>query len=219
MIKLVLLDFDDTLCLSEESCFHFENTVAESMGFPPMSRFTHKATWGQHLQEAIIDRVPGIDSNEFMKRFEAQVMRATADGTFDSVPLDNLAILDKIKDEGKKIALITSRSLIEIKTIMDVSHPLSSRIDAFYHRDNVTHIKPDPRVFNKALYEFDVMPIECVYVGDTLKDGFAAKNAGIDFIAVLESGLVTRDAFKNSNIAVDFFAEKFTDILPYIQQN
>ena len=219
MIKLVLLDFDDTLCLSEESCFHFENAVALSMGFSPMSRYTHKSTWGQHLQEAIYDRIPGIDGTEFMKRFEAQVEKATAEGTFDSVPPANLAILDKIKDEGKKIALITSRSLIEVKTIMDISHPLSKRIDAFYHRDNVTHIKPDPRVFNKALYEFDVMPIECVYVGDTLKDGFAAKNAGMDFIAVLESGLVTRDTFKNSNIAVDFFAEKFTDILPYIQQN
>ena len=63
------------------------------------------------------------------------------------------------------------------------------------------------------------MPIESVYVGDTLKDGFAAKNAGMDFIAVLESGLVMKKSFLNANILVDYFAEKFTDILPYIQQN
>lgn len=219
MIKLVLLDFDDTLCLSEESCFHFENEVAQSMGFSAMSREVHKSTWGQHLQEAILDRIPGIDSKEFMSRFEARVPQAIKEGRFDSVPPRNLAILETIKDEGKKIALITSRSLIEVKAIMDTSHPLSNKIDAFYHRDNVTHIKPDPRVFNKALYEFDVMPIECVYVGDTLKDGFAAKNAGMDFIAVLESGLVSKDTFKNANITVDYFADKFTDILPYIQQN
>ncbi len=215
----MLLDFDDTLCLSEESCFYFENEVAQSMGFPPMSREIHKQTWGQHLQEAITDRIPGINSIEFMKRFESQVPKAIQEGRFDNVPPHNLAVLETIKDEGKKIALITSRSLIEVQSIMDVSHPLSKRIDAFYHRDNVSHIKPDPRVFNKALFEFDVMPIECVYVGDTLKDGFAAKNAGMDFIAVLESGLVSRDTFKNANIAVDYFAEKFTDILPYIQQN
>lgn len=219
MIKLVLLDFDDTLCLSEESCFHFENDIAKTMGFAPMSRDIHRTTWGQHLQESIIERIPGIDANEFMQRFEKQVPQAIAQGRFDSVPKENLEILEKIKEEGKKIVIITSRSLIEVKAIMDSSHPLSSRIDKFYHRDNLDHMKPDPRVFNKALYEFDVMPIESVYVGDTLKDGFAAKNAGMDFIAVLESGLIPRYAFKNANIQVDYFAEKFTDILPYIQQN
>ena len=219
MIKLVLLDFDDTLCLSEEFCFHFENKVAESMGFKSMERKIHKTTWGQHLQEAIQIRIPGIDSKEFMKRFDALVPQAIADGRFDSVPKQNLATLEKIKENGKKIAIVTSRSFIEVKTIMASTHPLSSIIEKFYHRDNMEHMKPDPRVFNKALYEFDVMPIECVYVGDTLKDGFAAKNAGMDFIAVLESGLVPHYSFLNANIQVDFFADKFTDILPYILQN
>lgn len=219
MIKLVLLDFDDTLCLSEEFCFHFENEIAQSMGFPPQTREVHQATWGQHLQEVISERIPSIDAKEFMKRFEERVPQAITEGRFDSVPQYNLDILDLLKKEGKKIGIITSRSLIEVKSIMDKNHPLSERIDIFYHRDNLDHMKPDPRVFNKALYEFDVMPIECVYVGDTLKDGFAAKNAGMDFIAVMESGLVDKQLFKNANIEVDFFAEKFTDILPYIQQN
>lgn len=219
MIKLVLLDFDDTLCLSEESCFLFENEVAQSMGFAPMNREIHKATWGQHLNEAIQTRIPGINAGEFMKKFDALVPQAIANGKFDFVPPQNLEILEKIKDEGKKIAIITSRSFVEVKTLMDTTHPLSSKIDKFYYKENVEHMKPDPRVFNKALYEFDVMPIECVYVGDTLKDGFAANNSGMDFIAVLESGLVAKESFMNVNIHVDFFAKKFTDILPYILQN
>lgn len=219
MIKLVLLDFDDTLCLSEELCFHFENEIAKTMGFKPMSREVHKSTWGQHLSESITDRIPGINAAEFMKRFEKLVPKAITEKRFDTVPPQNLEVLKKLKEEGKKIAIITSRSLIEVKAIMDTSHPLSGKIDRFYHKDNVEHMKPDPRVFNKALYEFDVMPIECVYVGDTLKDGFAANNSGMDFIAVLESGLVPRESFKNVNIKVDYFAEKFTDILPYILQN
>lgn len=219
MIKLVLLDFDDTLCLSEESCFHFENEVAQSLGYAPMSRQLHKSTWGQHLQEVITERIPGIDPLQFMKQFEERVPLAIAEGKFDYVPPENIKVLELIKDEGKKIGIVSSRSLIELQSIMDKTHPLSSRIDAYYHRDNLEHMKPDPRVFNKVLYEFDVMPIETVYVGDTLKDGFAAKNAGMDFIAVLESVLVSREAFKNANIAVDFFANKFIDILPYIQQN
>lgn len=219
MIKLVLLDFDDTLCLSEEFCFHFENEVAKTMGFKPMSREIHKTTWGQHLNEAICDRIPGIDAKEFMKQFEKLAPQAIAEGRFDTVPKRNIEVLEKIKEEGKKIAIVTSRSYIEIKAMMEPPHPLSGLIDKFYCRDNVDHLKPDPRVFNKALYEFDVMPIECVYVGDTLKDGFAANNSGMDFIAVMESRLVQPYIFKNANIQVDFFADKFTDILPYILQN
>ena len=215
----MLLDFDDTLCLSEEFCFHFENEVAGTMGFKPMNRKIHKTTWGQHLEESIQDRIPGIDAKEFMKRFEKLAPQAITEGRLDFVPKRNLEVLKKIKEDGKKIVIITSRSFIEVKAIMDPSHPLSGKIDKFYHRDNVEHMKPDPRVFNKALYEFDVMPIECVYVGDTLKDGFAANNAGLDFIAMLESGLVPKNLFLNVNIQVDYFAEKFTDILPYILQN
>lgn len=216
MIKVVLLDFDDTLCLSEESCFNFENTIAASMGHKPMSRTIHQITWGQNLHEAIKERIPGIDADEFMKRFEHMVPDAITNGTFDSVPERNLAVLDKLKDAGKKLAIVTSRSYGEVKYLMDKTHPLSSRIDIIFHRENSEHLKPDPRVFNKALYEFDVTPKDCVYVGDTLKDGFAAKEAGLEFIAVLESGLVVKDTFKNVNIPVDFYAEKFTDILPYI---
>jgi HAD superfamily hydrolase (TIGR01549 family) len=219
MIKLVLLDFDDTLCLSEESCFHFENEVARTMGFKPMSRDIHKATWGQHLNEAISSRIPGINADEFMKKFDELVPQAIAEKKFDNIPKKNLEVLRKIKEDGKKIAIVTSRTLVEIKKLMESTHPLSELIDAFYYKESVDHMKPDPRVFNKALYEFDVMPIECVYVGDTLKDGFAANNSGMDFIAVLESGLIPRYSFKNVNIHVDFFAEKFTDILPYILQN
>src|SRR5690348_14756151 len=161
MIKVVLLDFDDTLCMSEESCFHFENEIAKSMGFQPMSRTIHKITWGQNLHEAIKERIPGIDADEFMKRFEQMVPDAIANGTFDNVPERNLEVLDKLKAAGKKLAIITSRSFGEVKYLMDKAHPLSTRIDMIYHRDNLEHLKPDPRVFNKALYEFDVAPKEC----------------------------------------------------------
>ena len=189
------------------------------MGFAPMSREIHKATWGQHLKESIQERIPGINPEKFMNLFGKLAPLAIAAGKFDYVPQHNIDVLKKIKKEGKKIAVVTSRSLIELKSIMDAAHPLSGKVDMFYHRDNLEHMKPDPRVFNKALYEFDIMPIECVYVGDTLKDGFAAKNSGMDFIAVLESGLVPKYAFKNANISVDFFANRFVDILPYILQN
>lgn len=219
MIKLVLLDFDDTICLSEESCFNFENEIAVSMGLKPMDRTIHRITWGQNLKEAIKERIPGINAGEFMRRFDKMLPEAIKSGRMDAIPERNLAVLDKLKADGKKIAVVTSRSYIEVKPMISLDHPLGTRIDAFYHRDNSEHLKPDPRVFNKALYEFDVTPQETVYVGNALKDGFAAKGADLYFVAVLESELVSKQAFANVNIEVDAYADKFTDALDFILQH
>ena len=156
---------------------------------------------------------------EFMRRFDKMLPEAIQSGRMDMVADKNLKVLDQLKAAGKKLAVVTSRSYIEVKPMISLDHPLGTRIDAFYHRDNSEHLKPDPRVFNKPLYEFDITPQEAVYVGDSLKDGFAAKGAGLAFVAVLESGLVNKQAFANVNIAVDHYADNFEDCLNFILQH
>lgn len=214
MINVVLLDFDDTLCLSEEACFHLENDVAQGMGHAPMTREIHKKTWGKPTQDIINKRVPGINVKEFVIKMEKRMSEYVDNNKFDRIPERNLSILDSLRQKKKKVAILTSRSLSEAKHLLHSNHPLTKRIDAFYHRDNLDYLKPDPRVFNDALYQFDALPQECVYVGDSITDAQAAKKAGLHFIAVMESGLRSKNDFQNEH--VDFFAEKFTDILPYI---
>jgi len=41
VIKAVVIDLDDTLCLTEEACFDMENEVLVKMGLKPMSRDIH----------------------------------------------------------------------------------------------------------------------------------------------------------------------------------
>ncbi len=217
MIKVVIFDFDDTLCLTEEACFILENKIAEEMGFPPMTRKTHQKNWGKFLGDAIVERIPGIDPVEFLKRQEAFFSQYMSESGFDSVSAANLDVLDELKKAGKKLAILTNRSLAEAKHLMHEDHPLTKRLDFFYYKDILDYHKPDPRAFNQALKFFDVTPEECVYVGDSLGDGHAAKNAGMHFIAVLESGIRTKKDF--IDIPEDYFAKKFTDILPYILAN
>lgn len=68
MIKLVALDFDDTLAMTEEATFQMENETARRMGYPPMTREAHKKNWGKPLEEAIVERFPGINPEEFMRK-------------------------------------------------------------------------------------------------------------------------------------------------------
>ena len=62
MIELIILDFDDTLCLTEKSSYELENLIAQKIGFPPITRETHIKNWGKVLEEAIIERFPGINA-------------------------------------------------------------------------------------------------------------------------------------------------------------
>lgn len=214
MIKLVILDFDDTLCLTEEACFHLENNVSMEMGFTPMSREKHKSNWGKPLAAAIVERIPGIDADEFMKRIGKVMEKYAEEGKQDPIAEENLHVLDTLRETGKKIAILTSRSFPEVRHLLHEAHPLSTRVEAFYHKDNSQFYKPDPRAFDQAISHFKILPEETVYVGDSVSDAEAANGAGLHFIAVLESELRTREDFKGQK--VDFFAQKFTDILPYI---
>lgn len=97
-----------------------------------------------------------------------------------------------------------------------LTEKLISKIDAFYHKDNTEYMKPNPKVYDKTLQFFNVLPHEAVYIGDSLGDAISAKGAGLHFIALLESELRTKDDFKS--VAVDYFAAKFENILNYITE-
>lgn len=216
MIKLVLIDFDDTLCLTEEACFTLENSVAQKMGFPPMTREVHFSTWGQPLGEAILERVPGIDAELFMKEVEKALPEFIENGKLDAITDVNLETLNAIRRKGIKTAILTSRTFIEVRHLLDENHPLSPMIDAFFHKDNNEFAKPDPRAFDKPLRDFGLEPVEVVYVGDSIGDAVSAKEAGLHFIALLESELRSKEDFKS--LSVDYIAYKFQDIIKYIDE-
>lgn len=216
MIRLVVIDFDDTLSLTEEAFFHIENHIAEKMGFDPMTRSAHQKNWGLPVKKAIIERVPGISADKFMEIHSQVLPEFLRQGKVDIVNEENLEILKKMRQMGKHLAILTSRTFNEVKHLLDKNHHMNKYIEKIYYMDTIEFHKPDPRAFNQLLKDFSVAPEETVYIGDSLSDGISAKGAGIHFIALLESGLRKKDDFRS--ISVDFFAEKFTEVLDYIKK-
>lgn len=211
MIKLVAIDFDDTLSLTEQATFAIENETAALMGFPPMSHEAHLKNWGKPLEQAIVERIPGIDPKEFMHKVIEIHQRYIAEGKADIITSENVAFLDHIQ---QSLAILTSRTLPEIKHLLHKNHVLHARIEKFYHKDNSLFVKPDPRVFDQILKDFSVQPDEAVYLGDSIGDAMSAKGAGLHFIAVLESGIRTKEDF--NDYPVDFFATTLPEALTYI---
>lgn len=214
MIKLVILDFDDTLSMTEEACFLIESEAVARLGYAQMTREAHLKNWGLPLDQAILERVPGINVNDFLAKVEEVRAEFIKENKADLISNENMQFLDTLKSNGKRLAILTSRSLPESIHLLQKEHALNKKIEKFYHKDNSIFIKPNPRVFEKILKDFGVMPNESIYVGDTVEDGICAKSAGLHFIAVLESGLRKKEDF--NSIVVDFFATTLPEAFSYI---
>lgn len=191
-----------------------ENYIANKMGHMPMARDTHKKNWGKPIKEAIAQRIPGIDVEKFMELHRSLLSGFVEAGKLDVISDNNIKILEALKNNGKKLAILTSRAFHEVEHLLDENHRMNRLIEKFYHSGNSKFLKPDPRVFDEILGDFGVAPQEAVYVGDSLSDGISAKGANLYFIASLESGLRSKKDF--DSIKVDFFANKFEEITGFI---
>jgi phosphoglycolate phosphatase-like HAD superfamily hydrolase len=206
MIKLVIFDFDDTLCLTEPGCFELENTVAAHLGLPRMERETHLRTWGKPLEEVLPIRFPGVDVERFMAQFKTLIPGFVAQGLIDSIPEKNLDMLDRLRRMGRGIAVLTSRLKFECGHLLAPGGCLEGRIDRFYFKESYRYTKPDPRVFLGVLEDFDLLSHEAVYVGDSPGDAACAKGAGLNFFACLESGCRSTESFPD-DLVDDFLVD------------
>ena len=210
----MVLDVDDTLCLTEAACFELENSVLQSMGRSPMTREVHQASWGLPLHEAIALRSPGIDLTAFAAAYEPLLAEAVRDGRLDVIADENLAAIDRLVAAGLQVMLLTSRTLTEVAHFLADDHALADRVTAVFHADNISHLKPDPRAFDALFAAHEIEPSGCVYVGDSPGDAAASIGAGMRFIACLQSAVRTRDDF--APYRVDAFVDTFPDIVDVV---
>lgn len=166
--------------------------------------------------DAILTRSPGVDVEAFKAAYHPAITEFIADGRLDKIPEENYQALDQLLALGKLVMLLTSRTHGEFKHMLEPDHLLASRVTAFYYRDNMQYHKPDPRAFDELLQAHGLSPEQCVYVGDSPSDAQASNEAGLNFIASLESGIRQRQDFDNYN--VDAFIARFPDVVGAVTQ-
>jgi HAD superfamily hydrolase (TIGR01549 family) len=90
-------------------------------------------------------------------------------------------VLQRLKADGKKLALITASDKVVIDAVL-AHHNLENMFDLLVTADDVGKHKPDPEGLFLAMQHFNVAKDRAVMLGDSDKDLGAAKNAGIDSI-------------------------------------
>lgn len=182
--KAVLFDYDDTLVQTRQCKYRALRALA--------SRH-----YKLELTEADIDRHWGIAYKELFRALFGAVEPDLAlaisryealDGEFSMVAYpDTLRTLTALADRGL-IGVVTAagRSIVE-RQMRQLDFPLA-RLAVLQTAEDTPHHKPDPRVFEPAtaaLAQLGVELSQTAYVGDSLKDFQAARDAGMRFVGVL----------------------------------
>ena len=126
VVAAVVLDVDDTLCLTEAVCFELENHVLSAIGRDPMTRRVHLSTWGMPLRDAMLVRSPGLEIETFMAAYEPVLGEYAADGRLDTIAPENLDAIDRLVGAGIDVMLLTSRTEREVAHLLAADHSCST---------------------------------------------------------------------------------------------
>lgn len=198
MLKAIIFDFDYTLGDSTNGIALSINYALEQLGYAARNMEEIKRTVGLSLKETFFALTANDNSEkaeEFTKLFKIKA---------DSVMVDNTElypgvkeVLQKLKENGYKIAIVTTKYHYRIEQILD-KFDANALIDMIVGAEDVKIEKPDPEGLLWTIEHLELAKDEVLYVGDSLVDAKTAENANVNFAAVL-TGTTTKEDFENYN--------------------
>ena len=189
MIKAVIFDVDGTLIDSND--FHAEawkKAFAEEGYEFPLEKIR------QQIGKGADTLLPEFLTENENKKYGDRIAERRGE-IFKKEYLDRVQpfakvreIFEKIRADGKKIALASSSKKDEVKEYEKIAN-IEDLVEHETSSDDAEKSKPEPDIFQAALKLLgNPQPSEVVVVGDTPYDAEAAKKAGIKIIGVLCGG-------------------------------
>lgn len=192
---LYLFDFDLTLAETRSVIVKCFLKTLKEFGLPPKPFHEIAALIGLPMEYAA-GVVMGTKDEEkirrFCKAYTPYADRYMVKGT--SFLPGALAALRELKRRGAKVGIVSSKTSHRILASFE-RYGATDLIDHIVGSHEVTKKKPDPEPLNMALEHFGIKKEAALYVGDHLVDAEAARNAGVDFAAVLTGNNVASDFY------------------------
>lgn len=123
--------------------------------------------------------------------------------------------LNNFNRQGYKLGIISSSS--KFKLNQTYNRLFSTNIHSFiYGYEDLKFFKPDPKLFYKPLKYLDLNKNQVIYIGDSLLDYFAARDAGIVFYAVT-TGITSGKNFIEAGLNAENILDSFSSIYDLLQ--
>lgn len=218
-IKVVGFDLDGTLV---DSALGLANTVdgmCARLNLPEPGKAL-VVTWIGNGIEVLLDRAlawaKAPTDAEYRQKAMAILSECYQAELLSGSPLfpEVKETLEELKSEGYELVLITnkpSRYVPELMAYLGIDQLFTLMLGA---NDSVK-IKPHPAPIFKVLAELGVMQSEFIFVGDSRNDINAAKNAGVQSVA-LTYGYNHGEPIANES--PDFVIDHFSELLQVLHQ-
>lgn len=183
MLRYVIFDMDGVIIDSEPMHAHAAvNAIARygvTVDIPYCYQFIGSTT--RFMMETVIaDFHMDIPADELLAATEAEKVRLTLEEGYTEVPGICALIADLYK-QGIKLAVASSSNPEEIEKAITALH-IRPYFDKLVSGCTVSHPKPAPDVFLKAVEELHADKNECLIIEDSTNGLLAAKAAGISAI-------------------------------------
>lgn len=203
--QAILFDFDYTLGDATASIYEGFCYAFEKMGYPRPDREAVRRTVG-HMLEDEFTMLTGVDDPaqraEFRRWFQEKVADTQAEKTELLPGAEEL--LGALHQRGVKLGIVTSKRNDTLRKIL-ARHGVLDQLDFTVGGDLVGLPKPDPEGLNAGIAALGVEKAYVLYCGDTTIDAGTARNAGVDFAAVLNGTTPAEDfaGYPSVHIAPD----------------
>lgn len=183
-VKAVLFDLDGTLIDSAPDLGAAADKMRTDRGMPslPLDAYRHMAGAGARgmlgIAFGITPEHPDFPAmrEEFFRNYESCMTQRTY--VFEGVQQMIASLLQHDLAWG----VVTNKSM-RFTAPLTKGMPLFSTARAVVGGDSTPHPKPHPAPLLEAARQVGVKPIECVYVGDDLRDVQAGRAAGMATVA------------------------------------
>ena len=196
-VKAVIFDYDDTLVKTYKAKWRQFQAVAKDSYGIELTEGVLREHWGKPYDE--IHRIFFQNSDTLENMLQAKFARE------QEFPVElqpaALQIIKRLRREGLVLGILSAASSLVVQPDLErVGFDLSDFTYIQTSDDTKVH-KPDPAVFAPILKHLAGQGIEdgIIYVGDALRDFRAARDAGLEFIAIT-TGLDTAAEFRQAGV-------------------
>lgn len=198
--KAIIFDFDDTLVESRLQKWAQHKHVAKKFYNIDLQDEEIRQHWGKPFHELISILYQNSDTIENM-----DITVTSVKNDFMKKPYEgSLEIVNHIIDKGIQIGILSAANTNHIKADLEHFNFPLNQFFAIQGADQTNVHKPNPQVFNpifEKLTEKGLSLNEILYVGDSIDDYQAAKDAGIDFVGIA-TGLYSEEDFQNKGVNI-----------------
>lgn len=210
-IKAVIFDFDGTIAATNQ-------LIIDSWQHTYLSRLGRKGnekdiieSFGEPLEITMAKVFPQFDLDETLKIYR-EFQYKYFKGEVEAFP-GMVELIKRLKNEGYKIAVVTSRKGKTTHEGLDKFGVLKD-MEVVVTCDDTDIHKPNPEPILLALERLNVEPSSAIMVGDSIFDTECAKNAGVKSILV-DWSVAGQNA--DNSLAADFLAKSADEIKEIIE--